>query len=346
MDAPPAPPALRSILRSASSNWARRAAQRDALLAGLHHELVLKVLVLGGDGVGKSSLVHMLATGGATTTQPPPSEPTRGLESTTVRVATLDRGAPVFIQFCEAPLSVLRAPSHIRVGERPASGTALQSHIAFSGVHAAMLLLDGGDDPGDDAHRSLAAVDWLRDALESNVLSRLLQPARAPGRRPFPVFLVAHGVRAAILQCEDDTAVLGGGLSIAELRSYAAAAGFTGGLWLSASHPPVASPRPKATEGGQGAPGGLQRGVVDAGPVAEHSPAAAALRQAATQRLLDALVDSCLSRWGGLEPTAPPTDQPVFEACELRLLAGVEGCEGGESAPPRGAGGVTIAQTV
>lgn len=212
--APPLP-APRGILKTAASIWAKREASRRALVEGLNREIVLRVLVLGGDGVGKSSLIRALGDSAAGVGSPTGSAddapPTLGLETSTHLAASLG-GVPVYVQLVEAPLAVLRAPQALcrrRAAAPPPGASKAQSDVAFSGLHAALLVVDAsplphdGDAP-DGAPPPLAAADWLRDALESKLL-RKLRKARGGGGggrdgSAFPLFLVAHKARASAVR--------------------------------------------------------------------------------------------------------------------------------------------------
>ena len=319
--AEPAPrPAPRGILKTAATQWARKEAQRTALVTGLNREVVLKVLVLGGDGVGKSSLIGALA-GGAAAPRGARHEPTHGVECTTVRAATL-RGVPVYVQLCEAPLSSLRAPAHIRAGGVGEDATAaaggavskLQSDVAFSGVHAVALLVDAGGDAAAGPGQSLAAADWLREALGSKLLARLPRTrhphtaaaaAVAAGTPPFPVLLVAHKVRAALLFQEQwRQQQLGGGGELSPRAGGFGVASGAGGSGVAGAGPSAAAAqdtwrnqeredRYYDDEGASSAEGGPLR------PVSATAVAAPRQQKAAAASVLPAVVSSGAAGDGG-----------------------------------------------
>jgi hypothetical protein len=104
--ASPSKAAPRSILKTPLKAEERRQAAQAALLEALPGHagspIELKVLVLGPDGCGKSSIIR--AAGGLPYAHA--HAPTVGVETSSVLAASL-HGRPVFVRFWEVPMSVL-----------------------------------------------------------------------------------------------------------------------------------------------------------------------------------------------------------------------------------------------
>ena len=196
-----APRQVRGILKTAASIWAKKEAGRAALLESISLELVFKVLVLGGDGTGKTALIRSLAGERAAGALPSlQHESTEGVETTTMLAATF-RNVPIFLQFWELPLAVLQSCSSKgssssggrRDSKRAPQLSKLHIDIAFSGVHAVLLAIDGSSQ-GDSGISSLEAADTLRDEIAARL------ERKKPGSGAFPLFLVVNKCSPQLLR--------------------------------------------------------------------------------------------------------------------------------------------------
>lgn len=185
-------PAPRGILKTAASKAAKKRAQQTTMLESLNSDVVFKVLVLGAGGCGKSTLCRTL--GGQAYSPASALNKTLGIETNTVLLASYN-GHAVFVQLVDVPFETIVAPASV-----------MHLDIAFTGAHAALVLLDSRDvTETADENSAVAAVDLIRDELERRICgplrdeqARLASEFHAAGPKPaslslpFPMYLLAH----------------------------------------------------------------------------------------------------------------------------------------------------------
>lgn len=217
-DAVSSPLSPRGILKTATSRALKRASvhatMASVLISNSSSRIVFKILVLGGPGVGKSSLLRAAALG-PTGDQLTAGEQARYTPSlaphfTTLHAAWL-RDRPVFAQLWEVPFSLLVADAAARAADSVSASDGRRFpgsrslDIAFADAHAAVVLFDARDagpplgvkysvfDASGAAveaewrGNSLAAADLARDVLAVRVCAPLAAKGLA-----LPLYLLAH----------------------------------------------------------------------------------------------------------------------------------------------------------
>lgn len=189
---PTATAAPRGILKTQGAVAAKRHAERQRHLDASRNAIMLKVLLLGGDGVvSASSPCRMHATSQRRVRRSPRGAPTSQGKSSIIRCLTGERqpdsyeatgsistatllaaayeGRPVFLQLWEVSFSAYIARQRSRLAAARRSGGAaaeaadVHLDIVFQGAHAALLVMDATDAAA--ALLSLRALDACRDEV-------------------------------------------------------------------------------------------------------------------------------------------------------------------------------------